>query len=264
MTSPGYVPYHPQLEPRRWAENVWKVEGPEVPYSLLGVTLPCPTRMTVIRLAADRLCLHSPVTWSEELDFALRELGDVSAIVAPNSFHHLHVARWAETYPQALVFASPDLPRRVAAASQWRPLCNEPPSLWQNVLEQHVVDLGSFVEVIFFHVPTRTLILTDLMQNFEDERVASPVTRTLLRLGGASGPVGTPSIEIRLAGIRRQDALRTAVAQMLAWDPVSIILSHGRCYGEDARSEVAKAFPRQFAQLRHTDAQSAAADGRDR
>lgn len=258
MSTPGYAPYHPQLEPRRWAENIWKVEGPEVRYSLLGLSVPCPTRMTVIRLPGDRLWLHSPVVWSEELDLALRRLGVVSAIVAPNSLHHVHVQSWATAHPRAVVYASPDLPSRLAGGRGWQPLANQPPSDWQGAISQHVVDLGSFVEVIFFHEPTRTLIVTDLMQNFEDERVTSPIARTLLRLGGATGPVGTPSIEIRLAGLRRQNALHDAVAQMLAWDPLSIMLSHGRCYGDDAREELAKAFPRHFAGCRPAIERSAA------
>lgn len=246
MSTPGYAPYLPQLEPRRWAENVWKVEGPEVRYSLLGLSVPCPTRMTVIRLPGDRLWLHSPVVWSEELDRALQRLGVVSAIVAPNSLHHLHVHSWAAAHPRAVVYASPDLPSRLDSGRRWQTLGNEPPSDWQGAISQHVVNLGSFVEVIFFHENTRTLIVTDLMQNFEYERVTNPITRSLLRLGGASGPVGTPSIEIRLAGLRRQNALCGAVAQMLAWDPLSIMLSHGRCYGDNAREELAKAFRRQF------------------
>lgn len=51
MTDPGYLPYEPQCRPVAWADDVWIVDGPEVGYRLAGLTVPCPTRMTVVRLA---------------------------------------------------------------------------------------------------------------------------------------------------------------------------------------------------------------------
>lgn len=240
--SPGYLPYQPQMELVAWAENVWTVEGPEVRYRLAGVPLPCPTRMTVIRLPDGKLWLHSPVAHSARLARALGAIGQIGAIVAPNSYHHLHAGQWAEALTAAEVYSSPDLPRRLAHAKAWRPLGSEPPAHWHGVLAQVVVDLGRFTETVFFHEASRTLIVTDLMQNFEACRIRNPLTRLLLRTGGATGPVGNASIEIRAAAVGRRDALRRAVRTMKDWRPTGIILSHGRCWRTDAAAELERAF----------------------
>ncbi len=242
MSSAGYTPYEPQLVPVSFAKDIWTVDGPEVRYVLAGMPLPCPTRMTIVRLPGGRLWLHSPVTWSAELENSLAKLGEAAIIVAPNSYHHLHVAAWTRACPQAEVHASPDLPARLPYAATWRPLSSTPHSSWEPVIEQQLVDLGRFKEVVFFHRSSSTLIVTDLMQNFEEGRVKGLLTRALLRLGGATGPVGTASIEIRLAALANKDALCSAVRRMLGWQPQRIILAHGRPYSKNGKAELRKAF----------------------
>lgn len=242
MNDPGYLPYKPQLKPVLWADGIWTVEGPEVCYKLAGVPLPCPTRMTVVRLLDGKLWLHSPIEYSVRLERALRELGEIGAIVAPNTYHHLHVDRWARSFPAASIYASPDLAARRDRASRWEPLGSSPPASWGDQLAQALVDLDRFKEAVFLHRPTSTLIVTDLMQNFEAARVPNPFTRRLLRIGGATGPIGTTSIEIRIAAWRKRKVLRAAVRQMLEWQPTSIILGHGQPYRTEAVTELRRAF----------------------
>jgi hypothetical protein len=71
------------------------------------------------------------------------------------------------------------------------------PAGWRGDIDLYVVTLGSFEEVVFFHRISRTLIVTDLMQNLETSRVQNGLVRMLLIVGGATGPNGRPSIEIR-------------------------------------------------------------------
>lgn len=120
---------------------------------------------------------------------------------------------------------------------------DQPPTArWAGSIDSHVVALGNFAEVVFLHRASRTLIVTDLMQNFEAYRISNPLVRTVMRLGGATGPNGRPSIEIRLAALAHRNALREGVEQMLAWNPSGIILSHGACYRTDAPAEIKRAF----------------------
>lgn len=173
---------------------------------------------------------------------ALAELGEIAAIVAPNTHHHVHVDRWARAAPGAEIHASPDLVRKRDRGDRWRALGPTPAAVWRGVLAQVLIDLGRFTEVVFFHEATRTLIVTDLMQNFEADRVPNAFTRLLLQVGGATGPVGRASIEIRLASYGHREALRDAVRRMVAWQPSSIILSHGRGFRENAVAELQRAF----------------------
>jgi len=240
---PGYRPYEPQLQLVPWGDEIWTVDGPEVSYKLAGVRLPCPTRMTVVHLPNKGLWLHSPVIWCKPSAAALEQLGQIEAIIAPSSYHHIHIKAWACTTPTARVYAVQDLPGRAGEDSKaWHRLGSAPPAPWSDELDQCHFDLGAYQETIFFHRRSRTMIVTDLMQNFEADRVAKPLTRLLLKMGGATGPIGTASVEIRLAAAGRRDQLRAAVAQIQSWEPDSIILSHGLCYRTDARAELKRAF----------------------
>lgn len=239
--APGYRPYEPQLQPLPWAENIWTVNGPEVSYRLWGLTLSCPTRMTIIRLPDGALWVHSPVACAPDLVAAVEALGPVAAIIAPNVFHYTHLADWARAFPQATIHALPGLAAKVPGIA-FTGLDQPTAARWAGSIDSHVVALGSFAEVVFLHRASRTLIVTDLMQNFEADRIRNPLVRTVMRLGGASGPNGRPSIEIRLAALAHHNALREGARQMLAWKPSGIILSHGECYRTDAASEIKRAF----------------------
>ena len=237
----GYIPYEPQLRPVIWATDIWTVDGPEVVYRLAGMKLPCPTRMTVVRLNDGSLLVHSPVECDPELVAAVTELGTVSAIIAPNVFHYTHLSAWADRFPEAAIYALPGIEKKVAIRS-FRSLTEATPDEWSPDIDVHIADLASFAEAVFFHRPSQTLVVTDLMQNFEADRVRNPLVRFVLRAGGATGPDGRPSIEIRMAAIHRKTELRQTVRRMIEWQPRSIILSHGRCYQSNAQTEIERAF----------------------
>lgn len=239
--GPSYRCYHPQLEPVAVAEHIWTVEGPEVDYRLAGLALPCPTRMTIIRLRNGALWLHSPVSFSDDLKARLGTLGPVAAIVAPNALHTAHTGKWADHCLAAEIFAPHAALGKISCA-RTRALDGPFDATWLDEIDHHFVDLGSFGESLFFHRASATLIVTDLMQNFESDRIVSPITRMIMKLGGATGPKGGPSIEIRLAAVLHRACLAEAVDVMLSWRPARIILSHGKCYPENAEHEIRTAF----------------------
>lgn len=241
MSRFGYKPYDPQLVPMQQAQNVWTVEGPEVGYRLAGMTIPCPTRMTVVRLTDGTLWLHSPVVPSNDLDSALARFGPVSALVAPNSYHFLQLGAWAALHPHASVYAPADVAVKANVANAI-PLGGGLQAGWREDMDDHLIDLGKFSETVFFHRASATLIVTDLMQTFEASRVRSLPTRMLLMAGGATGPNAKPSIEIRIAARQHRDVLRAGVRQMIDWKPKRIILAHGPCIQEDAVSVIEQAF----------------------
>jgi hypothetical protein len=241
MTRPGYRPYDPQLVPVQQSENIWTVEGPEVGYRLAGVTIPCPTRMTVVKLTDGSLWLHSPVMHATNLDNALSELGPISALVAPNSYHYLQLGAWAALHPGAAVYASADVVTKTGVANSI-PIDRNSHAGWRQDLDDHLIALGRFSETVFFHHASATLIVTDLMQTFEASRVHRWPIKLLLQAGGATGPNAKPSIEIRLAARQHRDVLRAGVQQMIDWNPRRIILSHGPCIQDDAVGAIQRAF----------------------
>jgi hypothetical protein len=206
-------------------------------------SLPFPTRMTLARLPEGGLWVHSPIRLTDELADRVTALGPVAALVAPNSLHYWWLADWAARFPAADVFAAPGIARRAKRPlPPHRALSPQPPRLWSGTIDQQIVHGAVFEEAVFFHRPSRTLVLTDLIENFETPRVASPGLRWLLRLGGAVDPDGKAPRDMQLNFLGRRRALRAAVRRMIAWAPERVVLAHGRCYPADGVAELRRAF----------------------
>lgn len=156
--------------------------------------------MTVVRLTDNGLWLHPPVAPDPGLLARLKTLGPVRILLAPNTLHYWWLSDWAKPFPEAIVFAAPDLARTAKKLlPHHRVLDDRPSPLWAGSIEQVIVSAGSFTQIVFLHRPTRTLILTDLIENFELSRVRSRWFRMLLRMGGVVDPEGKASIDMRLS-----------------------------------------------------------------
>ena len=97
-------------------------------------------------------------------------------------------------------------------------------------------------EVVFFHRPSRTLILTDLIENFEPEKLRSWTMRLLTWFGGVQDPDGRMPRDMRFSFRSRKAELRIAIETMIALAPERIILAHGRWYERDGARELRRAF----------------------
>ena len=95
--------------------------------------------------------------------------------------------------------------------------------------------------MVFFHRASRTLILTDLIENFEREKV-SFWHRPLIALAGTQDPDGKAPIDMRWSFRSGRAALRATVEELLSWAPERVILAHGRWYDHDGTAELRRAF----------------------
>ena len=223
------------------ADNIWIVDGPVISFK----SVPFSTRMTVVRLGTGELFIHSPTELTGSLKREIDALGRVRHLVSPNKIHYWWIGAWGEHYPDAQRWASPGA-REASAKQGWDftdDLAEDAPSAWRAELEQLIVRGGRFLEeVVFFHQASRSLILADLIENFEACRVKSPLMRFLLTLAGNLDPDGKLPIDLRLSFWGRHEALRPAVQRMIDWQPERIILAHGRCYEGNASAELRRAF----------------------
>ena len=97
-------------------------------------------------------------------------------------------------------------------------LTDAAPPDWAGELEQVTVRGLGFSEVDFFHRASRTLIMTDLVQDFETERMPA-LSRFLARLNGVAAPNGRAPVYLRLAvRAKWRDAARAA-ERLVAWGP---------------------------------------------
>lgn len=242
MTPSAHTLYEPLNVPKPVADDLWIVDGPEIEFGF-GVKVPFPTRMTVIRLPDAGLWLHSPIAPDPELVARLTAFGPVRVILAPNTLHYWWLADWAELFPDATVFAPLDLARTAKKTlPRHLALDGTPSALWAGTIDQLMVAGGILTEIIFFHRPSRTLLLTDLIENFELFRVRSRWLRLLLRIGGVVDPDGKPPMDMRLSFFGHRTELRNAIRTVLAWTPDRIILAHGRWYDRDGMHELERAF----------------------
>src|SRR3546814_1093127 len=92
-------------------------------------------------------------------------------------------------------------------------------------------------EVEFFHPASRTLVLTDFIENFERDKLGSWWMRWLTRLGGVQDPHGSMPRDMRRTFVRQRPQLKAAVERMLTWEPERIVLAHGRWYEHDRSEE---------------------------
>lgn len=227
-------------------DDIWIVDGPLVHMQMYGVKIPFSTRMTVIRLANGDLFLHSPTELVDSLKAEIDAIGRVRHLISPNKIHYTFIAQWGDAYPDAIKWASPGVCER--AASQGievefdRDLGDESDPAWADEIDQVVFRGSRFMdEVEFFHKPSRSLILTDIIENFELDRVSRKYA-FLLRMAGNVDPDGKTPVDLRMTFWGHKEQARVAYERMLAWEPERIILAHGRWYPENGVEELKRAF----------------------
>jgi hypothetical protein len=198
------------------------------------------TRMTVLRLE-DGLYLHSPVAIDAATRSAIDGLGRVQAIIAPSNCHHLFVASAQRAFPGARIYGVLGLEKKRRDLRFDALLAAEPPAPWASQLEQVVIGNRVMHEVDFLHRASRTLIATDLVENFSD---ATPGTngmlRAWMRLFGMWGRAG-PAPELRWFTRDRRRA-RRAIDRLLAWDFDRAVVAHGEVLERDPKRTIRDAW----------------------
>lgn len=236
--------YEPLNTLKQVSDNIWIVDGAAI--SFYG--LPFSTRMTVIRLANGDLFLHSPVPMTETLKVQIEKLGTVRHLVSPNWIHYAYIHEWAQAFPDTIAWASPGVKKR---ARKFKSpvvfnydLGESAEEAWEGEIEQMIVH-GHIIhhEVVFFHKASRTLILTDLIENFEAKNI-SIWFRPLAWFAGILDPDGKMPIDMWLGFSKGKDQVRKAVEKMIDWQPERVILSHGRWYERDGANELRRSFRR--------------------
>jgi hypothetical protein len=227
-------------------ENIWIVDGPIVQMAMYGVHMPFPTRMTIVRLNNGELWCHSPIELAPALKAQVDALGSVRHLVSPNKIHYAHIHAWAEAYPEAIAWASPGVRDRATqqqiAVTFQADLQDEPPPQWATEIGQLIVRGSRFIEeVVFFHRQSSTLILADLIENFEPNKV-NGLLHWLTRLTGSADPDAQAPLDLRMTFWGHKEQARQCFKRMLQWQPEKIILSHGRWYPENGTAELRRAF----------------------
>jgi len=201
-------------------------------------------RMTIVRLDDSTLWVHDPCQLTPQLKSQIDELGEVAYIIAPGTYHHLHVLAFQSHYPNAETFICPGLEKkRDDLHFDWI-LGNQPDHRWQTELDQHFVQGTIFMaEVVFLHKTSKTLILVDLLENIGDDYTHD--ASMLLKFWWKNvfhmwnNPKAAPEYQLGWGNKKRvKEGLKT----ILSWDFDRIIIAHGNLIETDAKSILTKAW----------------------
>lgn len=233
------IGYHPLDMPKPLADNIWIVDSG--PFSAFGMKLPI--RMIVIRLADGGLWLHAPTRYTPALAKALTALGPIRHLVAPTLAHWAFLEEWQHAYPDATVWAVPALRQRAAVQQSKLRIDNDlvdvGPAAWDAELEQGVVRGGGFEEAWFFHRASRTLVLTDLVENLDPAKLR-PATAAVMRATRATA--ATSGLHLRALLRPHAEAVRRDVDSMVALAPETVTFAHGDIFRGRGTAQLASAF----------------------
>lgn len=229
------------MEPRisRVTNEFWIYDGPAV--SFLG--FPYPTRSAVARLADGRLWVWSPTKLDDDLKAKLDVMGEVAHLVSPNRLHHLFLAEWKAAYPHARLWGPQSTIARHSELPFEPPLENSPPAAWAGTIDQVWFRGSRFLdEIVFFHRPSRTALVTDLIQAFTSkflDKHWSWWQRPIAWYGGIMAQTPGAPRDLRLSFTDRRTA-RAARSRVLAWPTERVIIAHGEWCRANGREYLAR------------------------
>jgi hypothetical protein len=237
--------YTPLNTLKHVTNDVWIVDGPVIRFGFPWPKMPFPTRMTIVRLGNGDLFVHSPTELTPALRAEVEREGRVRFLVAPNRIHYWWMPDWKAAFPEAEAYLAPRIREQAKGhidfdAGSLEAVDGYP---WDAEIATLPV-VGDFMtEVEFFHRNSRTLILTDLIENFEPEKLGSMLLRLLMRIGDVAAPDGSTPRDLRLTFTwRHKRALRAAVETMIGWDPERIIIAHGRWFERAGAAQLKRSF----------------------
>ena len=191
------------------------------------------TRTTLVRLKDGSLWMHSPIPLDDTAAAEIAALGEVRHIVAPNGFHDRYATEAKARYSSATLWGSPALRQSKE---------NPPVDAWLGETEAPWADEIRFLcvegvpkvdEFVFIHVPSGTLILTDLL--FQIRYPVNAMTKMVLWMAGVNKGRLAQS-RVWRSVTKDRGAAGRSVERMLEWDFDRVVLAHGDFIeGDDAR-----------------------------
>lgn len=191
------------------------------------------TRMTVVR-GPNGVALYSPVALDSADVDAIAALGPVTALIAPNLFHHRYLVAATELFPQARVYVPQGLEEKIGPVPRAEQVDRSQPAVLPEGIEAFLFDRHAVRELLLFHRTSATLVTSDMIYNYQREHGAGEKA-----MFGLMGCYGAPKVVFyhRFA-IKDKAAVGELIEQVRAWQPRRIVMSHGRIVEDPAAGEI--------------------------
>jgi hypothetical protein len=244
MHREALLTYPPLNTLKSVADEIWIIDGPLIRFGAPGLRMPFPTRATVIRIDGGDLFIHSPTPLDAGLRAEIERIGTPRWLIGPNRLHYWWIPDWHAAYPDAEVYLAPKTAEQAGARLDFacRSLDRQSGYPWDRQIKTLPINGAYLTEVAFLHTPSRTLVLTDLIENFEPDKIRAPLMRFLIWVGGVRDPDGATPRDMRLTFRPNRGQVKAAIETMVDWDPERIILAHGRWYDRNGGAELRRAF----------------------
>ncbi|MFL6531153.1 MAG: hypothetical protein ACJ8KX_11840 [Chthoniobacterales bacterium] len=210
----------------RVTENIWTQR---YPLPLLGSNFG--RTVTIIRLASGKLVIHSTAPFTATDIQSIRQLGEPGWLLDATLFHDTFAKEGCRGFERAPYLAPAGF--REVTGVQTRRLCPAPAE-WADELEVFpLAGMPKVQEHVFFHRPSRTLIVCDCFFHFGQSASAWTrfLARHVMRLRDGVGM----SLFFRLM-IRDRAAFMESVRPILAFDFERIVVGHGDIIDADAKN----------------------------
>jgi hypothetical protein len=196
------------------------------------------TRMTIVRRSDGGLIVHSPIALDDALRGEVEALGPVCCVIAPNLFHHLYAGDWAAAFPGARLVGARGLEKKRKDLRFDATILDEPDPGFAGALQPLHMQGCLLRETVFLHAPSRTLVSSDLVENFATSDHWA--TRWYLEVSGIHGQPGV-GLTLRPLYWARTRA-RACLDRVMAWDFDRVVLAHGDVIETHGREVVRAGF----------------------
>lgn len=205
-------------------DQIWILE-----YPVRFLCMDLYARTTIIKLDNGDLIIHDPCPIDDAIKREIDSLGPVRFILAPGSYHYLFVTDFQHKYPDAETYLCPGLDSKHPDIQFDGILGNAPDPRWQTALDQVLIQGTRYIcEVVFFHKPSGTLILVDLLENIGDDyrHKAGLMLRfwwkVVFRMW--NNPKAAPEYQL---GWGNKKLVKEGLSRVLAWKAQRVIIAHG-------------------------------------
>ncbi len=215
-------------EPQLLAENLWLLA---YPLKMLGADLR--RNVTLIRLRSGKVVIHSTAPFTPEDVAAICAFGEPGWLLDGILRHDTFAKEGRAAFPGIPYLAPEGFSEMVGFATT--PIVPAPSEWAGELLALEIQGAPEARDTALLHVPSRTLILTELVFNFGGDE---PIwTELLLRVavGGKHHPGMSRPVK---AGVKDPAAFQSSLATILGWDFDRVIVGHGDVIEHDGKAKL--------------------------